>query len=52
MKVVIWAGCLVVGTLLNALLGLLTGFKLGFLLFYPIVFFVAKKLCDHWDLYH
>ena len=49
MKVLIWIGCFIVATILNALLGYATGVKVGYLLFYFAVYYVAKKLCSMWD---
>lgn len=49
MKVLIWIGCFFVATVLNTILGYVTGFKIGFFIFYPAVYFVAKKLCDKWE---
>lgn len=49
MKVLIWIGCFIVATILNTLLGYATGIKVGYLLFYLAVYFVAKKLCSMWD---
>ncbi len=49
MKVLIWIGCFFVATILNTLLGYATGIKAGFLIFYLVVYFVAKKLCNKWD---
>jgi len=33
----------------NTLLGYATGFKVGYLIFYAAVYFVANKLCQKWD---
>ena len=49
MKILIWAGCILVATILNTLLGYATGFKVGYLIFYAAVYFVANKLCQKWD---
>lgn len=49
MKVLIWIGCFFVATILNTLLGYATGVKVGYLIFYFAVYFVAKKLCNKWD---
>ena len=49
MKVLIWVGCFFVATLLNTILGYATGIKVGYLIFYFAVYFVAKKLCQKWD---
>ncbi len=49
MKVLIWIGCFFVATILNTILGYATGVKVGYLIFYFAVFFVAKKLCNKWD---
>lgn len=51
MKVFIWIGCIFVATLLNTLLGDIIGIKAGYMVFYFVVCFVAKKLCDKWDEY-
>lgn len=49
MKVLIWIGCIFVASILNAILGEITGFKIGYLLFYLGVSFLARKLCQKWD---
>ncbi len=49
MKVLICLLTFLVATFLNALLGYATGIKVGYLLFYIAVYFVAKKLCQMWD---
>lgn len=49
MKLLIWIGCFFVGAMLNVLLGAMTGFQLGYLLFYLVVGFVATRLCKKWD---
>ncbi len=49
MKVLIWVGCFLAATILNTLLGFVTGIKIGYLLFYLGVYFAAKKLCEMWD---
>lgn len=49
MKVLIWFGCIFVATILNTLLGYVTGVKLGYLVFYLGVYFAARKLCQKWD---
>ena len=49
MKGLIWFGCFFVATILNAILGVATGFRVGYLLVYLAVSFVAKKLCNKWD---
>ena len=51
MKVLIWIGCVFVATILNTLLGYATGIKVGYVIFYFAVYFVAKKLCEKWDQY-
>jgi len=51
MKVLIWIGCFIVATILNVILGEVTGLKVGYFLFYLAVFSVAKKLCGKWDEY-
>lgn len=51
MKVLIWIGCFVVATILNTLLGYATGVKVGYLIFYFGVYFVARNLCNKWDDY-
>ena len=49
MKVFIWIGCFIVATILNTIVVYATGIKVGYLLFYFAVYFVAKKLCSMWD---
>ena len=49
MKALIWILCVFVATGLNTLLGYAIGVKVGYLIFYFVVCFVAKKLCDKWD---
>ena len=49
MKVLIWFGCIFVATILNTLLGYVTGIKAGYLVMYFGVYFVARKLCQKWD---
>lgn len=49
MKVLIYAGCLLVGTILNMILGNVTGYRAGALLLYVIIVFVANWLCKKWD---
>lgn len=46
MKVLIWVLCIVGFTVANELLGMLAGFKLGYLLLYLLCAGVAKVLCD------
>ena len=48
-KILIWVGCILVAAILNTLLGYATGFKVGYLIFYAAVYFVANKLCQKWD---
>ena len=49
MKILIWFGCFFIATILNTILGYATGVKVGYLIFYFGVYFVAKKLCNKWD---
>lgn len=49
MKVLIWFLTFFIATILNALLGYTTGFKVGSLVFYVAVYFVANALCKKWD---
>ena len=49
MKTLIWIGCFLVATILNVLLGSLTGFRIGYLLFYIVVSYIAKSLCNALD---
>lgn len=51
MKVLIWVGCFIVASILNTILGYMSGIKAGYLVFYLAVFFVARKLCSKWDEY-
>lgn len=49
MKVLIWVLTIVVGTIINTLIGYATGIKAGAVLLYIAEYFVAKKLCQKWD---
>lgn len=49
MKVLIWILTTVVFVSLNTLLGVATGFKLGYLLILIPIWYIAKKLCGKWD---
>ncbi len=49
MKALIWIGCFFIATILNTILGYATGIKIGYLIFYFAVYYVAKKLCNLWD---
>lgn len=49
MKALIWFCCLFVATILNMVLGYMTGYKAGYGIFYLIVAYFAKKLCNKWD---
>ena len=49
MKVLIWVVCLFVASFFNVLLGEATGFRIGYILMYIGVSFVARKLCRLWD---
>lgn len=49
MKVLIWAGCIVLGVVLNYMLLQATGFALGSVLLLVLIFYVAKKLCAAYD---
>lgn len=49
MKVLIWFSTILVATVLNGLLGYITGIKAGYIVFYIAVYFVAKRLCKAWD---
>ncbi len=51
MKVLIWTVCLFVATILKTLLSYITGIKVGYLVFYLVVVFIANKLCDKWEEY-
>lgn len=46
MKVFIWILCIIGFTAANELLGMLAGFKLGYLILYLLCAVVAKLLCD------
>ena len=52
MKIFIQIGCFLVAIVLNTILGYITGVKAGYLVFYLVVFFVARKLCQKWDEYN
>lgn len=49
MKILIWGSVIVIATLLNELQALSTGFRIGPVFLYVIVYFVAKKLCKMQD---
>ena len=49
MKVLIWLGCIFVATLLNLMLGYVTGYMIARGLALCITFFIAHKLCKKWD---
>ncbi len=49
MKVLIWAGCIVLGVVLNYMLMQVIGFGLGQALLFVVIVFVAKKLCAEYD---
>ena len=49
MKIIIWGGWLLIVTLLNLLLGELTGVRFGFILLYLLVIFPARAMCKWWD---
>lgn len=49
MKIFIWCLTFLVATTFNVLLGYATGWKVGYFLFYTLVYFVASRLCRIWD---
>lgn len=49
MKILIWLATILVFNFLNAVLAAYTGFKLGVILVWIPIFFVAKKLCGAWE---
>ena len=49
MKIFIWCLTFLVATIFNVLLGYATGWKVGYFLFYTLVYFVASRLCRIWD---
>lgn len=51
MKVFIFISCFFVSLSLSALLWYSTGLKLGGVVFFVTVYFIAKKLCNVWDRY-
>lgn len=51
MKALIWISCFFIASILNAILGYLTGWKVGYLLFYIGVYYVAKKTYKKWAEY-
>ena len=51
MKILIWIGSILVITMSNIILGLLTGYRLGYILIYFAYFFVPPFLCRKWDEY-
>ena len=51
MKGLIWFLCIVVATILNVILGKITGVKMGYFVCYLVVYSVANNLCDKWDKY-
>ena len=48
MKVLIWIGCFL-QRLYSTPYQVTQGLKVGYLIFYFAVYFVAKKLCAKWD---
>ena len=38
-------------TMLNIILGYATGVKIGYLVFYFVVYYTSKKLCNLWDVH-
>ena len=51
MKIFIWISCFFVSLLLSVLLWYSTGLKVGGVIFFVTVYFIAKKLCNVWDGY-
>ena len=52
MKIVIWFLTFFVSSILNAILGYITGFKLGACLLYIVEYHIGKLLCERWDENH
>ena len=51
MKALIWFLTILAATMLNVLLGYVTGLKIGYFVFYLAVNSVAKRLCRAWDVH-
>ena len=49
MKILIWFLTIVIGTIINTLLGYAIGVQAGAVLLYLVEFYIAKKLCEKWD---
>lgn len=49
MKALIWFLTIVIVVFLNTLLGAVAGWRVGYLVIYLLIGFVAKKLCNAWD---
>lgn len=49
MKVFIWISSCLVFSVLNVILGEITGFRIGSVLFYIIWFYSARAMCKAWD---
>ena len=51
MKVFIWCFTLVVVITANTLMGETLGFRFGWLITLPVIYFIARSLCKKWDLF-
>ncbi len=49
MKILIWLATILFFNILNAILGDVTGFKLGYILIWIPIYFIARKLCASWE---
>ena len=49
MEILIWVLTIVIGTILNTLLGYAIGIKAGAFLLYLVEFYIAKQLCKKWN---
>jgi len=49
MKIIIWIAVIYAGTVLNLLLGYITGIRAGALVLYFVEAWAARKLCQKWD---
>lgn len=49
-KTLIWLACFVAYIIINTLFAALTGYGFGYGITIFVLFFVAKKLCDKWEV--
>lgn len=51
MKVLIWALTFIIGACVNTLIGYATGIRVGSMLLFLAEWYIAKKLCEKWDVH-